>query len=165
MHPAAVAVGLALAGTAPAHSAPPYVPAAPTINYAVGRAPGLPSEFLSSAQYDPNTKTVYHEGQMGRFARGHEAGHALDFQVLTDGDRDYFTRAIGMRGPWAPPGTVGKPTPREVFADWYANAVIRGDPARSWASGYSSAPDPKAFRAFERALARFGRRHQLAQYR
>lgn len=165
VHPAAYVLSGALAASAPTHSAATYVPLAPAVSYVQGRAPGVPVESLTSAQYDPNTKTVYHEKPvLGKFARGHELGHALDFQTLNDGDRNSFTRMMGMRGPWASPAVSGRSTPQEVFADWYANAVVGSDATHSWESAYSQTPAPKAFRAFEQALARLGRRRQLAQY-
>lgn len=162
-HAGALAIA-ALAAPSPAHVAQPYLPIAPTINYAQGVAPGTPSNWDPSAEYDPGTKTVYSPGRLNRFQRGHEAGHALDFQVLNDGDRNYFTRLLGLKGPWAA-DTFGTSSPQEVFADWYANAVVGNDGVHSWESGYAATPDPVTLRRFKQALARLGRRYQLAQYK
>jgi hypothetical protein len=170
MHPRrALVAALAAASTLPSHAAQPFVPMAPAVNFVQGTAPGDDESAAigGGAAYAWDTDTIYHTGQLSKFARGHEMGHALDDQVLSDGDRNFFTRLMGLSGPWRQ-GTgiqnAGKRSPDEIFADWYGNAVAGNDPSRSWDDAYATPPDPKDFHRFQQALARLGRRRSLPQY-
>lgn len=146
-----------------------FIPAPPVVHFAHTRAPGLPQDWLSSAAYDSATKTVYFEGALSKSGRGHELGHAFDFQVLTDGDRVFFTRLMGLSGAWdqgsgyTRTAAAGK-SPVEVFADWYGNAVNGHDATHSWDSSYSATPTGRTFRRFKQALARLGLRRHLKPY-
>lgn len=147
-----------------------FLPGPPALHFAHTRAPGLAVDQLSAAAYDSASETVYFEGTLSRSELGHESGHAFDFQVLTDGDRVYFTRLMGLSGPWdqgsgyTHTAILGR-SPIETFADWYGNAVNGRDAIHSWDASYTSPPDPKRFQRFKRALGRIGRRHHLQPYR
>jgi hypothetical protein len=108
------------------------IPAAPSVNWAHNVAPPGPPDnsVAGSAAYDWGSDTVYFQGNMPKFTRAHELGHALDDQALNDGDRHFFTRLMGMSGNWNQ-GTGfqgGTHSPSEIFADWYGNAAIGNDP-------------------------------------
>lgn len=150
------------------HRAAPYFPVAPVVRYVRGPAPGDVEQSISGgAAYSPDTDTIYSSGVLPKFSRGHENFHALDDQVLTDGDRHYLTRIAGLTGAWNQ-GTGltagGLRSPSEILADWYGNAVVGHDPRKAWTDAYAPVPDPKAFRRFEQALVRLGRRNHLAAY-
>lgn len=139
------------------------------MHFAHTRAPGLETDWLSAAAYDSDDATIYFEGTLTRSERGHETGHALDAQVLTSGDRVYFTRLMGLKGAWDQGSgytraAVAGRSPIEAFADWYGNAANHRDAVHSWDSAYTSPPDPQVFRRFKLALARLGRRLHLARY-
>lgn len=147
-----------------------YVPAAPTVHYTQGVAPGdrVEQAISGGAAYQPETDTIYFSGPpLTKFARGHENGHALDDQVLGDGDRHYFTRLMGLTGDWNQ-GTGltagGLRSPNEFFADWYGNAATGSNGRTSWNDAYAPAPDPKQFRRFMQALDRLGHRKGLLPY-
>jgi hypothetical protein len=144
------------------------IPAAPTVNWAHNVAPPGPAENSvgGSAAYDWGSDTVYFQGNMPKFTRAHELGHALDDQELNDGDRHFFTRLMGMSGDWNQ-GTGfqgGTHSPSEIFADWYGNAAVGNDPSRAWSDAYATPPDPKTFRRFAQALDRLGHRRGLLGY-
>lgn len=139
-----------------------FVPAPPTVQYARGVPEGVPADWLYTASYNPSDKTVYFVGALDRTMRGHELGHAFDFQVLTDGDRTYFMRVMGLHGPWNNPGA--DPNPIEAFADWYGNDANRYDAVHSWDASYTSPPTALRFRRFKQALARLGHRYHLKPY-
>lgn len=142
------------------------VPAPPHVTFVNGRAPGLPADAMAPAATDVQSGTIYSEVPLSKMARGHEVGHLLDAQVLTDGDRSYFERLMGMRGAWDQgTGPAGLHSPNEHFADWYGNAVAGFDPSNSWQSAYTTPPDPKVFRQFVAALGRLGHRKGLLPYK
>lgn len=69
-----------------------------------------------------------------RYDRMHELGHIFDQQVLTDVDRQRFTRLLGLKGPWVhvttKPGggaTESWGSPNEWFADAYAHCAMHID--------------------------------------
>lgn len=153
----------------PAHAkAGVYVPAAPVVHYAQGGLapdPGVDFAGTGAAAYAADTDTIHYEGLLGKSARGHENGHALDDQVLSDGDRRFFTRLMGLIGDWNQgTGMTGFHSPNEWFADWYGNAANGRDGFHQWDSAYAPAPNPKAYRKFRQALDRLGRRHHLKPY-
>jgi hypothetical protein len=144
------------------------MPVAPNVRYAHTAPPvnGTDSQLPAAAAYYPGEDTVYFGGNLDRFTRGHELGHAFDDQVLSDGDRANIMRLMRMRGSWNQ-GTGlsgGAQSPAEIFADWYGNAAIGNDPRRKWSDAYASAPSPAQFRRFQLALARIGRQRSLSQY-
>jgi hypothetical protein len=65
------------------------MPAAPNVRYAHTAPPvnGTDNQLPAAAAYYPGEDTVYFGGNLDRFTRGHELGHAFDDQVLSDGDR------------------------------------------------------------------------------
>lgn len=146
-------------------------PMPPHATFVQGRAPGVPADAISAMQTDPAAGTVYYTGLLDPSLRAHEVGHLFDSQILSDGDRNYFQRKFfadtgagaWSRGTGATQG--GLLSPNERFADWYMNAAIGNDPSHSWASAYATAPDPKAFRQFTKALDRLGRRRGLKPYK
>lgn len=146
------------------------IPAPPVVNYQRGLPEGMAADEITPAAYDPNTKTVHFAETLSKVARGHELGHAFDHQVLTEGDRTYFIRLMGLECPWdqgtgyTPVALAGK-SPIETFADWYGNAINKHDAVHSWDASYTSPPDAKTFRRFKQALVRLGRRHSLPLYR
>lgn len=146
-------------------SALSFVPAPPVVTYVRGVGPGTPSDAAGNASYDPETHTVYSDGDP--FARGHETGHALDQEVLTDGDRRYFQRLLhAPAGAWdrgTGATSEGLKSPSEWFADYYGAAAIRLDPTREVVSAYAPI-GPVRLKRFEAALARLGKRHGLKPY-
>jgi hypothetical protein len=141
------------------------VPMPPVVHFAEGPPPGMPD---ATAATDVVNMTIYHVGPLGRFARAHEIGHLLDAQVLTDGDRRFFTRLLGLTGPWEQSDqTLLHPrSPDEWFADYYAAAAIgmRLDGSTGLQGAYADW-GPKRLARFEKALDRFGNRYRLGPYR
>jgi hypothetical protein len=169
MHPAAVVASSVLAAaSSPAHRAAPFMPVAPNVRYAHTAPPvnGTDNQLPAAAAYYPGEDTVYFGGNLDRFTRGHELGHAFDDQVLSDADRGNMMRLMRMKGAWNQ-GTGlsgGAQSPSEIFADWYGNAAIGNDPRRKWSDAYATPPSPPQFRRFQLALARIGRQRNLPQY-
>lgn len=157
----------ALMAATTAHSAAkalnPYVPGAPKVQVVDGPPPGA-FEGAPTAM-DPSTGTIYHEGAFNKFDRAHEVGHALDAEVLTDGDRHYFQRIMhAPPGAWDQgTGTAGYKSPDEWFADYYAASATHLDLGRQNVDSYAQL-GPKRLQRFEKALARLGQRHNLKPY-
>lgn len=149
-------------------SALSFVPAAPSVKYVQGYAPGITQDNAAgTAAYDSDTDTVYYQGRLGKATKAHELGHALDDQSLTDGDRVYFQRLMhAPAGAWNT-GTGlqgGFSSPSEWFADYYQAAALHLDPTRENQAAYASI-GPVRLKRFEAALARLGKRQHLPQYR
>lgn len=144
------------------------MPAAPNVRYAHTAPPvnGTDNQLPSEAAYYPDENTVYFGGNLAKFTRGHELGHAFDDQVFTPGDRAAFTRIAKMKGDWYQgTGTAGgAQSPSEIFADWYGNAAVGNNPRRKWDDAYATAPTPAQFHRFQLWLARIGRQRSLPQY-
>lgn len=139
------------------------VPAPRTVNYVNGPAPGLPGDYGGDIATDASTSTIYlGSGKPGRFDRAHEIGHLLDAQVLTDGDRRYFSRLMqAPGGDWRQgTGPGSKVGGSEWFADYYAAAATGLDLSRENVGSYAVL-GPKRLRRFAAAMDRLGRRHDL----
>lgn len=148
-------------------SAVGFVPAAPVVNYVRGYAPGISQESaMGTAAYDTTTNTVYYQGRLDRATRAHELGHALDDQVLNDGDRVYFQKLMhAPAGAWYT-GTGmqgGASSPSEWFADYYQAAALHLDPRRQNEAAYA-AIGPRRLKRFEAAMARIAARKHLQPY-
>lgn len=144
------------------------VPAPPRVQFVPGRAPDLPLDSMAPAASNGAQGIIWSERPLDKMGRGHEVGHLLDAQVLTDGDRSWFQRHFFKESPGAwnqGTGSKGLLSPNELFADWYGNAVAGNDPAKGWESSYDAIPDAKQFRQFVAALDRLGKRNGLKPYR
>lgn len=143
-----------------------YVPAPRQVQYARGSVPGDLDGANYGAAADTATNTIYFNGpQLARSTKGHETAHILDAQVLTDGQRQFFTHLMGLSGAWDQgTGYSGMKSPKEFFADWYGNAANNHDGVHRWDSAYAPPPDPKAYKRFRQALERLARRQQLGRY-
>lgn len=147
-------------------SAMGFVPAAPVVNYVQGYAPGITQENATgTAAYDANTDTVYYQGRLRKSTKAHELGHALDDQVLTDGDRAYFQKLLhAPAGEWnTGTGLQGLASPNEIFADYYQAAALHLDPRRQSEASYTTV-GPVRLKRFEAALARIAARKHLQPY-
>lgn len=134
------------------------IPGAPNFNIVYGPPPAtaqLP-QSVAANYYDPNTSTMYLQGHGDRFAQGHEAGHALDSQVLSDADRARFTRILGLTGDWHR-SDYGH-SPAEWFADYYSAAASGMDLSREGVDSYARFT-PRKLKRFDRALRRLALRH------
>lgn len=143
-----------------------YVPAPPKVNYQQGYGPGITQEnAMGTASYDRDTDTVYYLGKPDAIARAHETGHALDDQVLTDGDRHYFQRLMqAPSGEWrSGTGLQGLKSPSEWFADYYQAAALNLDPRHEQVAAYAQV-GTKRLKQFEAALARLAKRQHLKRY-
>lgn len=163
---AVLAASLALT-PAPVSTAYGYVPVAPTVHYTQGYAPGITQENATgNAAYDPDTDTVYYQGKLEKSTKAHELGHALDDQVLSDGDRAYFQKLMhAPAGEWRS-GTGlqgGMTSPSEWFADYYQASALNLDPRRQNEAAYATI-GPKRLKRFEAALSRLAKRQHLKQY-
>lgn len=144
-----------------------YVPAPPKVHYQQGYGPGITQEnAMGTASYSRDTDTIYYLGKPDETTRAHETGHALDDQVLTDGDRRYFQRLMqAPAGDWRS-GTGlqgGARSPSEWFADYYQAAALDLDPRHEQVAAYAQV-GPKRLKRFEAALARVAKRQHLKQY-
>lgn len=143
------------------------VPAAPVVNYVQGYAPGVTQENAAgNAAYDPNTDTVYYQGRLEKATKAHELGHALDDQVLNDGDRVYFQKLMHAPGGAWQSGTGlqgGLTSPSEWFADYYQAAALKLDPTRQNEAAYTTI-GPIRLKRFEAALARLAARKHLQPF-
>lgn len=110
------------------------------------------------------------------YTLAHEMGHLLDTQVLSDGDRNYFTRLLqAPQGPWntGTGAAGGYHSPNERFADYYAAAATGYDPrpkrrkdgaVQGGGTDSYTAIGPKRLRRFVKALERVQRRNNLRDY-
>ena len=142
------------------HSAAPLPPRWPTITHA--GCPGVPDaagcviDWIGPECQDANG-CVWLSNDHGRYDRMHELGHVFDHQVLTDVDRQRFTRMMGLGDrPWVvlstqPDGLVRDDgdSPNESFADAYAMCTMgidgRGGGARYQLAPYYFAPTPRQY--------------------
>lgn len=144
------------------------VPMAPRVQFVHGTMPGDTgaSTEVSAAATDGASGTVYYQQPLSDYARAHEIGHLFDHQILTDGDRRYFSRLLQVpgEGDWRRgTGSNGMESPSEWFADYYAAAATNLDPRRGSVASYASV-GPKRLVRFTKALDRLGRRHGLQPY-
>lgn len=118
--------------------------------------------------YADTDQMVVHalKGQpLSKVGAGHELGHLFTAQILTAGDRNYFSRMLGTDpGYWnntagANPG--GRVAGDEAFADYYAAAAAGVNLKTGGYTGYV-AVDPRTFRKFTAALTRVGARRGLS---
>jgi hypothetical protein len=144
------------------------VPAPPRVTYIHARPPGMETDPTFRAGADG--ETIYYVGRLDPFVRNHELGHVFDDELLNDGDRHFFTRMMGLRGPWVQAPTEvlgalqgGDRSPNEWFADWYANARLGNDPARAWVYGYADMPSARTFHQFIAAVTRVYHRRMGAR--
>lgn len=166
------AIAVLVVGDTPAVAKPRTVldslrPAPPSVRYTQGTAPGLPQNAMGTAAYSADEDTVYYQGILDPATKAHETGHAFDDQILSDGDRRFFQRTMGMPdGEWRT-GTGlnadGLKSPSEWFADYYAAAVLGLDPERQSEAAYAQI-GPKRLARFSAALDRLGRRQGLKSY-
>jgi hypothetical protein len=121
-------------------------PMPPHVTVVAGTPPGWTGPFTAAS----TGSTVWRGPRADRFALEHEFGHVFDSEVLTDADRDYFTRLMRLKGPWTQQGEEvlgqwagGGQSPDEWFADWYANGRLRCGPTlgNCWTLGYADTPD------------------------
>jgi hypothetical protein len=142
------------------------LPAPPVLHYQQGYGPGITQQnAMGTASYAPDTDTLYYVGTLDRATKGHEVGHAVDDQLLTDGDRHYFQRLMH-----APPGEWrtgtglqgGATSPSEWFADYYQAAALKLDPRRESQAAYAQV-GPKRLIRFEKALTRLAKRRGITQ--
>lgn len=163
---ARMAVYLAALGITHPGVTPPFVPAPREAHYQQGTAPGLPADAMGNAATDVATRTVWYQGTLDPFVRAHETGHLFDAESLSDGDRHYFQRVMqAPAGPWKTgTGLDGLKSPNEWFADYYATAATNIDVKHAGEAAYATI-GPKRLKRFEQALARLGRRQQLAAYK
>lgn len=120
---------------------------------------------MVGAYADPATATVHVQPDPAPVAVGHELGHLVDSQLLTDGDRRAFTRIMhAPPGPWnrgeATGRVDGNISPNEWFGDFYG-AAATGLDANTTSLGSFAIITPKRLHNFEAALRRFGRRNHL----
>lgn len=108
---------------------------------------GGPIRFGTSVIFS----TAEHPWALARGMFLHEVGHHFDYQVMTDGDRDYFRGLIGDSRPWR---ADGGNSPHEVFAEaWRACAQYRTrPPAQIGGWGYGFNPPPERFRTICRFI-------------
>lgn len=124
---------------------------------------GAPS---AGAYANTDTMTVHAlKGQeMDPVSAGHEVGHLFDVQILSDGDRRFFSRLLGTDpASWqnlAGGNPGGAITGTEAFSDYYTVAANGIDMRRGGYTGYVTV-DPKISRKFNAALGRLGKRHGL----
>jgi hypothetical protein len=93
-----------------------------------------------------------------RFNRLHELGHVFDARYLTDANRAWFARKLGMAGPWLT-GRTGIATAGEQFADAYANCVMGNGYGRRggmWESSYDYNFQPRRHRRICLAIEAVG---------
>jgi hypothetical protein len=148
-----------------AHAAAAVIPGPPVMHFVLGPSPGS-STANSQAAADCTTATIYYAPPLDAFARGHEAGHLFDCQVLSDGDRHYFQRVMhAPSGVWDQGTGIpdGVHSPSEWFADYYAAAAIHLDLSRSIVSSYAPLA-PTRLKRVSRALERLGKRQHLQPY-
>lgn len=154
-----------------------YVPAPPkyTIVYdspqnAGGVDPATGQPFPAVGQYaDINTNTVHTTPGMTRRQVAQDVGQLFGYGVLSPGDRQYFSRTLGVQqAPWenvqgAKVGTSA--TGDETFANYYAVAATGGlRPGESVLMGETSI-DPERLQKFAAALKRLGKRRGLKPYK
>lgn len=148
-------------------SALSFVPAPPVINYVQGYAPNTAQEdVMGNAAYYAPTDTIYYQRKLENSAKAHELGHALDEQVLNDGDRVYFQKLMHAPGGEWNSGTGlqgGATSPNEWFADYYQAAALHLDPRTQSQAAYATI-GPVRLKRFEAALARLAKRKNLQPY-
>jgi hypothetical protein len=108
----------------------------------------------------PQQAIVYVAPGQGRFVLEHELGHVFDYQRLTPGDRNWFTRMLGLTGVWSQgTGMEGLHSPAERFADAYATCALGWRPdGGQWAVAYGYDPTPRQHRLICAAISRVGSR-------
>lgn len=120
---------------------------------------------MTVAQTDAQSGTIYYAQPLDKFAKAHEVGHALDAQVLTDGDRAYFQKLMhAPAGPWyqgSAADTGGGPS--EWFGDYYGAVYTNFDPDHGGLGSYAQI-GPKRLKRFEQALQRLAKRRNLKPY-
>jgi hypothetical protein len=144
------------------------VPAPPVVNYAYGPVdPNLNEQSNApvSGYADTSTNTVYLPVEHSAFMKAHEVGHLFDTQILSDGDRRFFQRTMGMpAGPWDHGAAYGTAdlgqSPSEWFADYYG-AIAAGFTRPGWNVGSFAVITPKRAKKVHQALKRVARRHNL----
>jgi hypothetical protein len=101
--------------------------------------------------------------------RAHETGHLFDAEVLTDGDRRFFQRAMKAPiGPWSHAAAYGRVegniSPNEWFADYYGAFAsnLTGLHGQSSVGSFATIT-PVRMRRFEKALVRLAKRRGLSQ--
>lgn len=103
----------------------------------------------------------------GSFALQHELGHLVDAQLLTDGDRRWFTRRLGMSPGLAWRDAAKWRTPSEVFADAYAACALKWSPGRKrgrWEVAYDYIPSLRQHRRVCAGLDRVAARLRLRDH-
>lgn len=94
-------------------------------------------EKVSRGCYIAETSTIYVAEHGDSETLLHETGHAFDHDKLTDRDRRFFSRLVGMpRHAWF--GKPGRESPGERFADAYAayKSGVRAREGRMQLTGY-----------------------------
>lgn len=149
-----------------------FIPAPPVVNVKYERIdPNLNGNGqMTTAYADPDTNTIHIPlDGVHKFVKAHEVGHLFDAQILTDGDRRYFTRLMrAPAGPWSYANTSdprGEISPQEWFADYYGAAATGLTPANGVSPGSYAEIDDRRMRAFEKAMSRLMVRHKLRLYR
>lgn len=104
--------------------------------------------------------TIYIEPGQDQFVYWHEVGHIFDAELLTVGDRNWFTRMLGLIGAWDQgSGLQGLRSPKERFADAYATCALGWRPDRGpWADSYGYEPTLKRHKQICAAINRIGER-------
>lgn len=146
-----------------------YTPAPKTYTVRMGAID--PSQInggteMVGAYADTANNTVHVQPDPNPFAVTHELGHLFDSQILSDGDRRYFTRIMhAPGGPWNRGEATGKVdgniSPNEWFSDYYG-AMGTGFDARQGGLGSFAVITPRRLHNFEAALGRLGKRRGLA---
>lgn len=122
--------------------------AALTITLIVAPCPGHP-EY--SGCYEPATNTMYLKSlDAGTVA--HEIGHAVDDQLISPADREWFARSTRSMASVSPP---------ERFADLYRTCTLRGLLAglrgRVWTGDYGATYPAPLYRRMCRQLRYYTR--------
>lgn len=146
-----------------------FIPAPPVVNYVYGLDPSVTTgggEKPAAYAYT-DTQTVYlpdrDSNPISDFQRAHETGHLFADQVLSEGDRRYFSRLLHASGRWSV--GQGADDPAEVFADYYGAAASGINPANGYSIPMYVNIGPKRMARFEKALARVAKRHNLKPYK
>lgn len=103
-----------------------------TVTYTA--CPGYPN---AAGCFDRDTDTIYVAQRGDNSTLWHELGHVFDRDLLTDSDRRWIARMVGMpRRAWF--AAEGRESPAERFADVYAECKMgtRSRPGRMRLTGY-----------------------------
>jgi hypothetical protein len=147
----AVLIAAVLALAAPAVADASRVPLPPRLTVHHAPCPYNPVGTLQEDRACSGDEDVWISSRADRFDRWHEIGHVFDAQVLTDSDREYLTRLLGIKpGEWV---RDSYRDPSEFFADAYAACALGLDPDHHWVTGYGYEPTRRQHHAVCNAIA------------